>query len=245
MAVVDIPGAELDKLLRNAGGAVLVGARALAYWVAYYRVRIDGAAGTLSTHDVDFLGDRDDARRLALAVGGTVSFPENMSILAGVVSKTIRAGHQYEVDVLRTLNGLSPAAVRKRASKATENLTGTSYFVMSPVDCLVSRLENLRTIAAKRTADGIWQARMGVKVVRACIESLLVDAREKEAIRVATDVLRAATHAMGMNAFNRHGIEVLESVPIDAYRSRNFVEQQWVRSVSRIQQLRTSTVREA
>lgn len=242
MAVIDVPGAELDKLLRHAGGAVLVGARALAYWVAYYRVRIDGAAGTLATRDVDFLGDRDDARRLARAVGGTVSYPENMSILAGMVRKTLPAGHQYEVDVLRTVNGLSPAAVRKRASKVTENLTGASYLVMSPVDCLVSRLENLRTIAAKRNTDGIWQARVGVKVVRACIESLLADGREKEAIRAATDVLRAATHAMGMNAFKRHGIDALESVPIDAYRSRNFVEQQWTRSVSRIQQLRTSPV---
>lgn len=242
MTEAPIPPAELDRLLQNAGDAVLVGGQALAFWIAYYGVPIGDSPGAVVSKDADFLGDREDARRFSLAIGGKVDYPRSMSILAGVVRKKISPTEAFEVDILRTLNGMDSAAVRKRAKEVSDPGRNARYFVMSPVDCLVSRLENLRTIAAKKTATGTWQARVAVRVARAHVEALLAAEQEKEAIRAATEILRAATHAMGLNAFKRHGIDVLESVPIDAYRSRNFVEQQWPRSVSRIRQLRTSPV---
>jgi len=243
LAEVAIPAAEFDRLLRNAGKAVLVGGQALAFWIAYYSVQIEDAPDAVISKDADFLGDRDDAHRFSLAIGGTVDYPKTMSILAGVVRKRISPTEEFEVDILRTLNGLDPATVRKHAKEISDSGRNARYFVMSPVDCLVSRLENLRTIAAKQTATGAWQARVAIRVAHAHVEALLAAEQEKAAIRAATEILRAATHAMGMNAFKRHGIDVLEAVPIDAYRSRNFVEQQWTRSVSRIQQLRNIPVR--
>jgi len=240
---VAVPPAELDRLLQHAGKAVLVGGQALAFWIAYYGVHIDDAADAVVSKDADFLGDRDDAQRFSIAIGGAVEFPGAMSILAGIVRKRVSPTEVFEVDILRTLNGLDPAAVRKHAREISDSGRNARYFVMSPVDCLVSRLENLRTIVSKQTATGAWQARVAVRVARAHTEALLAAGQEKEAVRTATEILRAATHAMGLNAFERHGIDVLEAVPIAAYRSRTFVEQQWPRSVSRIQQLRNSSVR--
>lgn len=243
MTEVAVPPAELDRLLQHAGKAVLVGGQALAFWIAYYGVHIDDAADAVVSKDADFLGDRDDAQRFSIAIGGAVEFPRAMSILAGIVRKRVSPTEVFEVDILRTLNGLDPAAVRKHAREISDSGRNARYFVMSPVDCLVSRLENLRTIVSKQTATGAWQARVAVRVARAHTEALLAAGQEKEAVRTATEILRAATHAMGLNAFERHGIDVLEAVPINAYRSRNFVEQQWPRSVSRIRQLRNSSVR--
>lgn len=245
MTEVAIPPAELDLLLQNAGKAVLVGGQALAFWIAYYAVHIEDSPDAVVSKDADFLGDREDAHRFSLAIGGTVDYPKTMSILAGVVRKTISPTEEFEVDILRTLNGLDPSAVRKHAKEISDSGRSARYFVMSPIDCLVSRLENLRTIVAKQTATGAWQARVATRVARAHVEALLAAEQEKEAIRAATEMLRAATHAMGLNAFKRHGIDVLEAVPIDAYRTKNFVGQRWPRSVSRIRQLRTSTVPEA
>ena len=243
MTEVAIPPAELDCLLQNAGTAVLVGGQALAFWIAYYGVHIKDAPDAVVSKDADFLGGRDDAQRFSIAIGGEVEFPRPTSTLAGIVRKRLSPTKEFEVDILRTVNGLDPAAVRKHAREISDSSRDARYFVMSPVDCLVSRLENLRTIASKQTATGAWQARVAVRVAHTHAAALLAAEQEKEAIRAATEVLRAATHAMGLNAFKRHGIDVLEAVPIDAYRSRNFVAQQWPRSVSRIRQLRNSPFR--
>lgn len=207
-----VPADDLERLLQHAGEAILVGGQALAFWIAYYRLPMKDAPGLVFT-DVEFLGSKEDAVRFSEAVG-------------------------YEVNVLRSLNGLSADAVRKRAKTITDDSLGARYRVMAPVDCLVSRLENLRTIAAKRTGIDIWQARMAVRVVRAQLQQLLKDGKEKDAIRAATEIIRAGTHPMGLGAFRKHGIDVLEAVPVDSFTARDFIGQQWTRSVSRIEQLR-------
>lgn len=239
MSEVPIPANELERLLQNAGRAVLVGGQALAFWIAFYAVRMDDVPGAIVTKDADFLGSREDARRFSIVIGGTLEYPKNTSILAGVVRKKISATEEFEVDVLRTLNGLSAADVKKHAKQIADSTSGARYLVMSPMDCLVSRLENIRSIAEKQTEEGAWQARVAVRVARAYIDELLKNGQQREAIRSATEVLRAATHAMGMNAFRKHGIDVLDAVPIEGYTTKTFIEQQWRRSVSRVEELRS------
>ncbi len=238
MSEVAIPADDLDRLLQNAGQTVLVGGQALAFWIAFYSVSIDDAPEAVVTKDADFLGDRQDAHRFSLVIGGTLEYPNDTSILAGVIKKRISDTELYEVDVLRLLNGLSPASVRKHAKEISDQSRGATYFVMSPTDCLISRLENLRTIAGKQTPAGAWQALIAVRMARSCLADLLNRGQEKDALRSATEILRAATHAMGMNAFRRYGIDVLEAVPIEGFKTKTFVEQQWKRSVTRIRQLR-------
>ncbi|MGQ0509314.1 MAG: hypothetical protein ACT4P9_01765 [Betaproteobacteria bacterium] len=217
---------------------MLVGGQALSFWIAYYGTELDDVPPGVITKDADFLGDQNDVRRLAAAINGVPEFPRNMSILSGVVRKSLSANEEYEVDVLRMIEGLSANSVRKQAWPISDELRKARYFVMSPLDCLVSRLENLRKIENKRTDMGIWQARAAVRVIRKYIENLLTDGEEKEAIRAATEVLRIATHSMGANAYRRYGIDVMETVPIERYKTEAFREQQWRRSVARVEQLR-------
>ena len=61
---------------------------------------------------------------------------------------------------------------------------------------------------------------------------------EREAIRAATRVLATATHTMGINAFHKYGIDILDSVPVAQYKTKSFIERQWRLSVARIEKVR-------
>lgn len=235
--LVPVPEEDLERLLASAGKAVLVGGQALAFWMNHYGVDASDAPEAVVTKDVDFLGEKHDVERLAAAVGGSVEFPKTMSILTGVIRKRITAETEYEVDVLRLVNGVSVNDIRREAREHALN-GHARFFVMSPIECLVSRLENLRTIQDKQTPAGAWQAKTAVQVARRHIEDMLRNGPEKSAIRAATTILAAATHQMGMNAFESYGIDVLEAVPVDQFSNKNFVEKQWALSVARIAKVR-------
>jgi len=238
MEQVAIPKADLDLLLASAGPAVLVGGQALAFWIAFYSVPMDDAPEAVVTKDADFLGSPEDAERLSAAVGGALETPKGITILAGIVKKRLSANKEYEVDVLLRLNGLSAEDVARRAKEIEVRESGVRYRVMSPLDCLVSRLENLRTIPEKRNDSGAWQARMAVRVAGSYLSELLDKDDEKTAIRAATDILNASLQAMGLNAFKTYGIDLLEAIPVERYRTKAFVTQQWERSVKRIREAR-------
>lgn len=238
--VAAVPEDELERLLASAGTAVLVGGQALAFWMNHYGVEHADAPQAVVTKDVDFLGKRDDVERLAAAVGGSVEFPKTMSILCGVVRKKLTSGKLYEVDVLSRINGVSDKELRRDAvERALAN--GTRFFVMSPIDCLVTRVANLHKIQDKRSPAGIWQTRKAIEVCRHHIEDMLSKGAEKAAIRAATTVLSAATATMGIKAYENYGIDILDAVPVESYTNANFIEQQWPRSVARINKVRDTS----
>lgn len=237
MELVPVPAEDLARLLSSADKAVLIGGQALAFWMSHYGVDASDSPEAVVTKNVDFLGEKRDAERLAAAVGGTVEYPKAMSILAGVVRKRVSADAEYEVDVLWRVNGVSSHEIRREALE--HGLAdGVRFLVMSPVACLVSRLENLRTIRDKQTPAGIWQTRTAMEVTRRHIEHMLEKRAEKAAIRAATAILVAATHQMGMNAYANYGIDVLGAVPASRFTNRQFIEKQWPLSVARIVRVR-------
>jgi hypothetical protein len=189
------------------------------------------------TKDVDFLGKQRDVERLAAAVGGSVEFPKHMSILAGIVRKRITQHQQYEVDVLWRVNGVTDTDIRRHAMEQIIG-AGAKYFVMSPIECLVTRVANLHRIEDKRSPAGIWQTRKAVEVARRHIEDMLAKGAQRDAVRAATRILAVATHAMGINAFEKYAIDVLHAVPVDKYETRSFIDRQWRLSVARIQKVR-------
>jgi hypothetical protein len=235
--LVPVPEEDLERLLASAGKAVLIGGQALAFWMNHYGVDASGAPEAVVTKDVDFLGEKQDVERLAAAVGGAIEFPKTMSILTGVIRKRITADTEYEVDVLWRVNGVSAGDIRREAKQHALN-SHARFFVMSPIECLVSRLENLRTIQNKQTPAGVWQAATAVQVARRHIENMLKNGAEKSAIRAATTILAAATHQMGMNAYKNYGIDALAAVPVDRFSNKSFIQKQWALSVARIEKVR-------
>jgi hypothetical protein len=235
-----LAGSDLLRALRVSAGAVLVGGQALAFWVAWLGVRIKGAPRAYISGDADFLGSREHVARFAAAIGGKATYPgrRGMTALAGAVEK--RAGAAtVGVDVLHRLVGLDAEGVRRRAVEVTHPADATVRFrVMDPVDCLVSRLENLRRLAAKRDAAGAWHARLAVAVCRAYAEELLRLGEERKAVRVATALFRLAGSAAGLQAYARHGVDLLEAIPVERFHGAGFKREQARRSLAAIRKLR-------
>ncbi|MCC6209710.1 MAG: hypothetical protein IT513_01580 [Burkholderiales bacterium] len=219
---------------------MLVGGQALAFWVAWFGVNVRDAPRAYISGDADFLGSREHVARFAAAIDGKAVYPDRrgMTALAGAVEKksgTAGAG----IDVLHRLVGLDAEGVQRRAVEVTHPVDATVRFrVMDPVDCLASRLENLRRLAAKRDAAGAWHARLAVAVCRAYVEELLRLGEQRKAIRVATALFRLAGTAAGLQAYAKHGVDVLEAVPIERFPGASFRREQARRSLTAIRRLR-------
>lgn len=234
---------DLLKLLRVSEDAILVGGQALAFWVAYFGVEIAPGPRPFISSDADFLGLARHVAKFAAAVGGRAEYPSRRRITAlqGVVTKQTPGGTRISVDVLGSVVGLPADAVSRRAVAMRHHRDPSlSFKVMSPTDCLVSRFENLRQLEDKQNEIGIWQAGISIAVCRAYLETLIAMDDERAAIRAATKILEIAGTAPGLQAFRRYGLEPLDGIPIGAFASRTFRNEQYARTTARVRGLRAA-----
>ncbi|MGE0874822.1 MAG: hypothetical protein AB7O31_09140 [Burkholderiales bacterium] len=219
---------------------MLVGGQALAFWVARFGIPVSDGPRVYISADADFLGLAAHVDRFSKALGGKAVYPpkRGLSALVGAVEKDA-GGRTIGVDVLHSIVGLDADAVRKRAITVTHPGDPSLRFsVMDPVDCLVSRFENLRRIAEKQNEVGIWQARMAIAACRAYVEELIRLDDERKAIRIATALFQLAGSATGLQAYAKHGLDILEAIPLSRFSNANFRNEQAVRSLANITKAR-------
>ena len=232
---------ELVKALRVSDGAVLVGGQALAFWVGYFNLAVRLGPRAYISRDGDFLGRQEHVKRFAAAVGAHAEMAprRGLSALHGAVTRQGDDGPVVLIDVLQSVVGIDSEDVRKHAIRATyPGDRSLTFDVMDPLDCLVSRFENLRQLEGKRNEVGIWQAQIGIDVCRAYIHSQLVKDDERAAIRIATRVLQLAGSAAGLQAYRSYDLEPLDAIPLQEFKTAAFREQQYERTASRILRLR-------
>ncbi|MBI3376611.1 MAG: hypothetical protein HY017_33260 [Betaproteobacteria bacterium] len=219
---------QLAKLLGLARGAVLVGGQAVAFWASFLNVPVPPALGSYVTKDSDFLGDREDVARMASGMQGAALYPHQRALtaLAGQVKIDLSEHRYLNIDVLHKIVGFDDSdAVRKRAE---ERFLGEVRFrVMHPVDCLKSRLENLRKLAEKRNEAGAAQAELAVRVVRRYLETVLEEGNERLALRAAESVAKMAVEPAGALVFRSYGIDVLDAVPVKRISNKKFLDVRW------------------
>ena len=234
---VPISEADVFTLLRKSDGAVLVGGQALAFWVAYWGIALAEWPREYISGDADFLGFRRHVEAFAKALKGAASYPPQraMTALVGAVTKQARGGGRIGVDVLAKLVGLDADGVRKRAIALSDpENPGKKYLVMNPIDCLVSRMENYRKLSDKRNEVGAWHCKIAILVAHAYLRSLIDLDQERTAINGATAILRWALKPAGLQIFLKEGIDILGAIPIEAFRSALFKEEQYARMTDRI-----------
>ena len=102
-----ISESDLLKSLRVAGDAVLIGGQALAFWVAYFDLRLPVGPRAYISGDADFLGVLRHVETFAGALGGRAEYPSKrqISALHGAVTKATPDGPKILVDVLRSVVG--------------------------------------------------------------------------------------------------------------------------------------------
>ena len=231
----------MESLLAVAADAVLIGGSALAFWVIRYGVPIDDGPQAALSADADFLGTINHVRAFAQAIGCAArQVPKRaMSRLLGMVVRRIDQQEITLVDVVHRIVGLDADTVRANAIEMTLPGRPQSFKVMHPVDCLISRLENLRQLREKQNEVGRWHTQVAVRVVRRYFEGLLQnETNERIAIGQATRVLKATLSSAGQQAFAKWSVDALECVPADAFRDESFKKQQYARMRRRILEAR-------
>ena len=231
--------AQLAKLLGLAQGAVLVGGQAVAFWASFFNVPVPPALGSYVTKDSDFLGSREDVARMANGMQGAAMYPHQrgLTALAGQVRIDLPEQQFLNIDVLHRIVGFDDSdAVRKRAEE--RSLGEVRFRVMHPVDCLKSRLENLRKLAEKRNEAGAAQAELAVRVVRRYLETVLDEGNERVALRAVESIAKMAVEPAGALVFRSYGIDVLEAIPVKRISNRKFLDLRWpqIRAVAAARQ---------
>lgn len=222
---------------------MLIGGQALAFWLAWFRIDVSDGPRPYVSSDADFLGLRAHVAVFADAIRGTAVYPpkRGFTALQGAVKKKAAQGGEIAVDVLHRIVGLDAAGVRRRALEVSHPQDATLRFlVMEPVDCLASRIENLRQLADRKTEVGVWQAAKSIEVCSAYARELIRAASERKAIKVTTALFRLAGSVAGLQAYARYGLDILDGVPLDEFSSAAFLNQQARRSIAAIRALRAA-----
>ncbi len=234
---------DLIRLLRVSEGAVLIGGQALAFWVAYFGLEIPEGPRAYISGDADFLGLTEHVKTFSRAIGGRALYPSRHGFTAihGAVSKTTNEGNQIAVDVLRQVVGVPASDVRNRAIEVHHpKEPGLRFLVMEPVDCMVSRIENLRKLSEKQNEVGVWQGRISISVCREYLKQLVTVGEERKAIRAATAILKLAGAAVGLQALSKFGLDLLDAIPVASFTSEPFKKEQYARMVARILAVRSA-----
>jgi len=223
---------EVERILAVCGqDALLVGGQALAFWALHFGVEPVGVLATEVTTDADFLGTQTIATALQRELGPPwkvrVATPDDVGFQTAKVYAKLPGGGLKQVDFLAAIVGLDTAAVRKRAVEA-RTPDGASFRVLHPLDVMESRLRNLDSLPAKRNDVGIAQARLGIRVVRAFIETLLDDgAKPRVVLQAARRVARVALDSRLAHVAFSCDLDVLSAVPAERIEAPLFQQRHW------------------
>lgn len=219
---------QLEKLLALARDAVLVGGQAVAFWAAFFKVRVPSRMRAYVTKDSDFLGNRVDVARIASGTQGAASYPHKRALTAisGQVRIDVADGVFLNIDVLHRIVGFDDSdSIRKRAQDVA--LGRARFKAMHPLDCLRSRVENLHKIAEKRNKAGAAQAELAVRIVARYLETVLDAGKERLALKAIEEVAKMAFGPAGRLAFENFGVDPLEAIPAERISNRKFRDVRW------------------
>jgi hypothetical protein len=238
---------EVERILRVCGPhALLVGGQALATWAVLYGIQPVGELSRAVTMDAGFIGTSDIAQALQRSLGQPWKLRQGtLEDAGGQVAKVYATVHEEgikQVDFLSGIVGLDTEDVRKRASKITL-ADGVTVHLLHPLDVLESRLRNLDSLSAKRNAIGVAQARLAVSVVRAFIEDYMDAGGDPRKVRQAVKRVEklALDTRLSQVAFTYH-IDVLAAIPGERIAYPRFHEQQWPKTLARLERKREKFV---
>lgn len=220
----------LDKIFSGiSDGAILVGGQALAYWVGKYDINLSDTAfigGGAISNDTDFLGTRADVTKIAAATSGKTQFipKERISALVGLVQIAVGNDEYVNVDVLHKLYKVDVEKVRSRASEVI--IGKHTLLVMSPLDILESRVENLAGLADKQNDEGIDQTVLAIKVANAFIQDIAAE-HPKAALKAIEEVVSIAKSGAGQRVISRYDVNFLMAIPAHVIDNENFEKLRW------------------
>lgn len=234
-----LPTAVANRLMEQLAcdDIVLVGGQAVMFWAHYYGV-IEEVASL--TRDIDYFGQRADVEDADLKLADFkhethLADWDDSSPNSGLILVEV-PGHeeQVRIDFLWGVQGLSGADMRERAVRASIPGISRPIQVLHPFMCLESKISNLGSLPIKRTVEGIEQARLSVNVVRVLLEHMLVDKRERDALKLVERIASVATSDSSHYSFAVCGIDVLQAIPVNNFSSMEFKTLRWPQIQSQV-----------
>ncbi len=217
-----------DLLASIPSDVVLVGGQALAFWVEHFNINpvVNDDDEVFVSRDADFLGRREHVKMLADVLSGTAEYPSRkaMTILCGQIFIVNKDENTFmNIDVIHRIGNMDSEAVRRRAVKV--ELLGKEFFVMHPLDVLISRIENFRGIPDKQTSNGLRQMQLAIEVARQYIFDLSSQ-DETTAIKAIEKIAETARSAAGSYA-RQNGVEIYDAIRpqeiVNAIKNRKFL----------------------
>jgi hypothetical protein len=195
---------------------ILVGGQALAFWASYYGIPEPVAA---ISKDADFIGVRDDVRRIAIGLKAAARYPHDKmkTSFVGRVELDVSDTEYVHIDVLRQVYGdVSVEAVRARSYEATRG--STTFRIMHPLDVLQGRLENVYGLKEKQDEHGIEQLKLAIGMVRAFVleqgDAGSVDQERPIVLKHLQRIERMALSDAGRKVAERFGVHVADAMEI-------------------------------
>jgi hypothetical protein len=239
MASSAIGISQLRPILAELHGldVVLVGGQAVNFWADYYASE-DPELGTrspLTSKDIDFHGDRDQAQQCAAKLRGHADFSVAKpfgSILNAEVTFTDSEGEKRRIEFIRAVAGLEKKNLIESAVPV--EVGGHDVLVMNPVYCLVSRAANVIRLPEKYDNEqGMNQLRAAAICARIFIRALARGGKMKHAHAWAREVHALCRGAVGRRLYTEKGVDLLEVFPLDAL-SESFREKQYPQIVAQV-----------
>ncbi len=210
---------KLDAVLKNLPrDTILVGGQSLIFWLSYYKIDTLLQEGSPAiSKDTDILGDRSHVALISKAVGGIAKYPpkKSMTIIVGQVLLPVGEQEFLNIDVIHHVGTMDTEGIKRRAVEIDAD--GHPFLVMHPIDVLISRVENFRSIIDKQNAAGLRQVTLSINVA----ECYLVEAAkrdEKIALKAIEKISETARSPAGMFA-RKHGAEIYEAINPDKLKS--------------------------
>lgn len=229
---------KLDSVLKKLPqDTILVGGQSLIFWVSYYKIDSLLQGTPAISKDADILGDRSHVALIAKAIGGIAKNPpkKSMSIISGQVLLPIGEHEFVNIDVIHQVGTMDTDGVKRRAVEMDAD--GHPFLVMHPIDVLISRAENFRSIADKQNAAGLRQVMLSVKVAE-CYIAEAVKRDEKIALKAIEKIAETARSPAGMFA-RKHGIDIYQAINPDklakSIKSKRFIADRLPRLIAEIE----------
>lgn len=199
---------------------LLVGGQALAFWADHLQVARPASLISGVTAGADFIGDAALATTLGTRLGWQIWIPplDHPTPQTGKVTHRTKSGKVKRVDFLSGVAGLTTKDLARRAVEMVIPDIGRLR-VIHPLDVLDSRIQNLHLLPEKRNDAGIAQARLSLGVARAFIARQVATHGERIGLKLLERIAQMATDIAAVRVFLLHGIDPLEAVPLEQFRT--------------------------
>ena len=175
--------------------AILIGGQSVNLWAEWYSAADPAleAWRPYTSKDIDFFQNHGAATRLANILNGTMRVPKSMDDAtpnSATVVGTLGDKH-VEIDFLKRVMGVDDEAVLENyvTILGTDQATGqpVRILVLSPLDCLRSRLSNLNVLK-RQDVIAVNQGRASVVVLKCFIHELLREGAFRKAQETLTQL---------------------------------------------------------